>query len=223
MTTVNRRKFLATLGATSAVTIVPRRVLGGRGYVPPSDMVLLAQVGCGTQSQRQVNCGLVERPDLQFIAVVDPNRDTQNYVDWDRWGNRDRIRTFLGDPDWGSSQHRHPRWTRRRARDHGDLLPEARSALEGHPILRGLPRDVREGARHPGHRQHHSRSSARLHQHRGAQEEQGGHLAQASRQRTARGAAGAAGAPKTARRRHICSRTAIGRTGTRSRRGSTLA
>src|SRR5262245_21007498 len=66
MTTVNRRKFLTTLGATAAVTIVPRRVLGGRGYVPPSDMVLLAQVGCGTQSQRQVNCGLVERPDLQF-------------------------------------------------------------------------------------------------------------------------------------------------------------
>ena len=103
MTIVNRRKFLTTLGATSAVTIVPRRVLGGRGYVPPSDMVLLAQVGCGTQSQRQVNCGLVERPDLQFVAVVDPNRDTQNYVDWDRFGNRDRIRKFLDDPEWGST------------------------------------------------------------------------------------------------------------------------
>ena len=103
MTTVNRRTFLAGLGGVSALTVVPRRVLGGPGYVPPSDMILLAQVGCGTQAQRQVNTGLVARPDLQFVAVVDPNRDTQNYVDWDQWGNRDRIREFLADPTWGAS------------------------------------------------------------------------------------------------------------------------
>ncbi len=103
MTAVNRRTFLAGLGGASALTIVPRHVLGGRGYVSPSDMILLAQVGCGTQAQRQVNTGLVARPDLQFVAVVDPNRDSQNYVDWDRWGNRDKVREFLEDPAWGSS------------------------------------------------------------------------------------------------------------------------
>ena len=54
MVDVNRRQFLA---AASAFTIVPRRVLGGRGYIPPSDMILLAQVGCGMQAQRQVNTG----------------------------------------------------------------------------------------------------------------------------------------------------------------------
>jgi hypothetical protein len=103
MRTVNRRAFLGTLGAASALTIVPRRVLGGPGYVAPSDMILLAQVGCGTQSQRQVNTGLVARPDVQFVAVVDPNRDSQNYVDWGEWGNRDKIREFLDDPNWGAS------------------------------------------------------------------------------------------------------------------------
>jgi hypothetical protein len=103
MKSVNRRAFLSTVGAISAVTIVPRRVLGGPGYVAPSDMVLLAQVGCGTQAQRQVNTGLVARPDLQFVAVVDPNRDSQDYVDWDRYGNRDKIRKFLEDPEWGAS------------------------------------------------------------------------------------------------------------------------
>ena len=103
MTTLNRRTFLTGLGAVSTLTIVPRRVLGGTGYIAPSDMILMAQVGCGTQAQRQVNTGLIERPDLQFVAVVDPNRDTQNYVDWDQWGNRDRIREFLGDPTWGAS------------------------------------------------------------------------------------------------------------------------
>src|SRR5262245_61511603 len=103
MTSVDRRTFLTTVGATSALSIVPRRVLGGPGYIAPSDMILLAQVGCGTQSQRQVNTGLVARPDLQFVAVVDPNRDSQDYVDWGDWGNRDRIPKFLDDPNWGAN------------------------------------------------------------------------------------------------------------------------
>ncbi len=100
---MNRRGFLERVAAASAFTIVPRRVLGGPGFVAPSDMLLLAQVGCGTQAQRQVNIGMVSRPDLQFVAVVDPNRDSQNYVDWENFGNRNRIRRFLEDPAWGSS------------------------------------------------------------------------------------------------------------------------
>jgi hypothetical protein len=102
MSTINRRTFLTGLSAASAFTIVPRRVLGGRGFVPPSDMIVLAQVGCGTQAQRQVNCGIVARPDVQFVAVVDPNRDSQNYVDWNEFGNRNQIRRFLGDDTWGA-------------------------------------------------------------------------------------------------------------------------
>ena len=100
---MNRREFLEGVAAASAWTIVPRRVLGGSGYTPPSDMIVLAQVGCGTQAQRQVNTGLVSRPDLQFVAVVDPNRDSQNYVDWNRWENRNRIRKFLDEPSWGQA------------------------------------------------------------------------------------------------------------------------
>ena len=103
MTEINRRKFIGGLAAASGFMIVPRRVLGGQGYVAPSDMVLLAQVGCGTQAQRQVNAGMVSRPDLQFVAVVDPNRDTQNYVDWSPNGNRNTIRRFLEEPQWGAN------------------------------------------------------------------------------------------------------------------------
>jgi predicted dehydrogenase len=102
MANIDRRTFLGELGAASALTLVPRRVLGGPGYVAPSDMILLAQVGCGTQAQRQVNMGLVKRPDLQFVAVVDPNADSQDYVDWGPWGNRDDLRKFLDEPAWGS-------------------------------------------------------------------------------------------------------------------------
>jgi hypothetical protein len=101
MSKTNRRRFLGGLAAASALTIVPRRVLGGQGHVAPSDMILLAQVGCGTQGQRQVNTGFVGRKDLQFVAVADPNRDSQDYVDWGDWGNRDRIRKFLEEPAWG--------------------------------------------------------------------------------------------------------------------------
>ena len=101
MKNTGRRRFLEAVAATSALTIVPRRVLGGRGYRAPSDMILLAQVGCGTQAQRQVNTGFVARKDLQFVAVVDPNKDSQDYVDWEEGGNRGRIRRFLEEPTWG--------------------------------------------------------------------------------------------------------------------------
>src|SRR3954469_15651764 len=97
---MNRREFLGAVGAASAFTIVPRRVLGGAGYIAPSDMILLAQVGCGTQAQRQVNTGFVARSEVQFVAVVDPNRNSQNYVDWEPYGNRTRIRRFIGEPAW---------------------------------------------------------------------------------------------------------------------------
>jgi Oxidoreductase family, C-terminal alpha/beta domain/Oxidoreductase family, NAD-binding Rossmann fold len=102
MTEMNRRTFLTGLSAASALTVVPRRVLGGPGYVAPSDMIVLAQVGCGTQAQRQVNTELVTRPDVQIVAVVDPNRDSQNYVDWSEWGNRTQIRRVLEEPEWGA-------------------------------------------------------------------------------------------------------------------------
>ena len=103
MEKVNRREFLGGIAAASAFTIVPRHVLGGQGFRPPSDMILLAQVGCGTQAQRQVNAGMVRRADIQFVAVVDPNRDSQNYVDWGPGGNRGSIRRFLEEPTWGEA------------------------------------------------------------------------------------------------------------------------
>ena len=39
MTDIDRRAFLAGLSVASGLTIVPRRVLGGQGYIAPSDMV----------------------------------------------------------------------------------------------------------------------------------------------------------------------------------------
>src|SRR6478752_1620143 len=44
----SRRYFLKnSLGAVAAFTIVPRHVLGGKGYIAPSDQLTKAVVGVG--------------------------------------------------------------------------------------------------------------------------------------------------------------------------------
>ena len=49
MTMMNRRAFLGSAAAAAGFMIVPRRVLGGRGYVAPSDKLNIAGIGCGGQ------------------------------------------------------------------------------------------------------------------------------------------------------------------------------
>ncbi len=47
---ITRRRFVAgTTGATLGTMIVPRHVLGGTGYIAPSDKLNVAVVGCGGQ------------------------------------------------------------------------------------------------------------------------------------------------------------------------------
>lgn len=49
---LSRRKFVAgTTGAALSAMIVPRHVLGGVGYNPPSDTVNFALIGCGGQGK----------------------------------------------------------------------------------------------------------------------------------------------------------------------------
>jgi hypothetical protein len=96
---ITRRTFLERTGATTAATLVPRHVLGGPRFVPPSDRITVAYVGCGTQGLRQLMPAL-ESPDLRIVAVCDPNRRSENYVEWSRFELRDKIRSFLKDPTW---------------------------------------------------------------------------------------------------------------------------
>jgi len=98
---INRRKFLGSAATASlAITIVPRQVLGGRGYVAPNDKLVLGYIGCGTQGLREMT-GLVANPALQIVAVADPNKFTTDYVDWSLNGIRNQIRTALQDKTWG--------------------------------------------------------------------------------------------------------------------------
>lgn len=73
---LTRRSFLTTTaGAVSAITLVPRHVLGGTKFVPPSEKVRIAIVGAGGQGRTNVR-SLFNEPDAQIIAVCDPHERT---------------------------------------------------------------------------------------------------------------------------------------------------
>jgi predicted dehydrogenase len=69
--TVSRRAVLGAAAAAAAYTIVPRHVLGGPKFVPPSEKVHVAMVGVGGQGRSNLR-GLFEEADAQVIAVADP-------------------------------------------------------------------------------------------------------------------------------------------------------
>jgi hypothetical protein len=100
---INRREFLGSAAAASlAFTVVPRKVLGGSGYISPSDKITLGYIGCGTQGLREMTA-LIANPALQIVAVCDPNKFTTDYVDWSLNDVRNGIRKALGDNSWGEA------------------------------------------------------------------------------------------------------------------------
>jgi predicted dehydrogenase len=69
--TTSRRRFIATATAAAAATIVPRHVLGGPGFVAPSDKVNVALIGAGGQGLTNLR-SLFQEKDCQVIALADP-------------------------------------------------------------------------------------------------------------------------------------------------------
>jgi len=93
---LSRRDFLAqTATAALGFSIVPRNVLGGAGYVPPSDKVNIAFIGVGSQGLR-VMLRFLRQPDVQGIAVCDPSKTDANYPQWDTHEFCHSVRELLG-------------------------------------------------------------------------------------------------------------------------------
>jgi predicted dehydrogenase len=93
---ITRRKFLTAAATTAAgLTIVPRRVLGGAGYVPPSDKVNIAFIGVGAQGMR-VMIHFLREPDVQGVAVCDVNKSAANYPQWHSQEFCTSVRKLLG-------------------------------------------------------------------------------------------------------------------------------
>ncbi len=71
MTASNRRKFIKSTSAVAAAMIVPRHVLGGPGYVAPSERVNVAVIGVGGRGFQNTK-ELMKLPDVRVVAVADP-------------------------------------------------------------------------------------------------------------------------------------------------------
>lgn len=88
--TATRRTFLkSTLGAAAAFTIVPRHVLGGPGYKPPSETVGGALIGCGgrgngTFSQDEMKALYPERLASCDVRWLDRADNKTTYTDFRR-------------------------------------------------------------------------------------------------------------------------------------------
>jgi len=92
---MNRRRFLQSTGTAAAGLVLPRRLLGGPGHVPPSEKVNLAFIGTGSQGLR-VMFGFLSQPDVQGVAVCDPNRQSSDYPQWGRGEFCNSVRKLLG-------------------------------------------------------------------------------------------------------------------------------
>jgi predicted dehydrogenase len=98
---LSRREFLSQ-SATAAVgfSIVPRHVLGGSGYVPPSDKVNIAFIGVGAQGLR-VMLRFLREPDVQGVAVCDVNKGSAGYPQWSDHEFCNSVRKLIGvDSGW---------------------------------------------------------------------------------------------------------------------------
>src|SRR6201982_299649 len=98
---VSRRKFLAkSAGAAITFSIVPRHVLGGPAYIPPSDKVNIAFIGVGAQGLR-VMLRFLREPDVQGVAVCDANKGSAGYPQWSTHEFCNSVRKLLGvDSGW---------------------------------------------------------------------------------------------------------------------------
>jgi predicted dehydrogenase len=98
---VSRRKFLSRASAAAlGMCIVPRHVLGGPGYVAPSDKINIAFVGVGAQGLR-VMLKFLREPDAQAVAVCDVTKSADNYPQWDTHEFCKSVSSLLGvDSGW---------------------------------------------------------------------------------------------------------------------------
>ncbi len=80
----SRRNFIkAGAIATAAFMIVPRHVLGGKGFLAPSDRLLVAGVGVGGKGQSDIAAFAASgKADIAFLCDVDDRRAAKSVKDF---------------------------------------------------------------------------------------------------------------------------------------------
>ncbi|MGZ3926228.1 MAG: Gfo/Idh/MocA family protein [Mucilaginibacter sp.] len=67
---ISRRAFIGKAAVISAFTIVPRFVLGGKGYTAPSDLITLGFIGTGKQASG-LKGSFLDTNEVKIIAAAD--------------------------------------------------------------------------------------------------------------------------------------------------------
>ena len=66
----SRRSFVKGAGAVAAgIMIVPRHVLGGPGYIAPSDTLNIAGIGAGGKGRSDI-ANFAKSPNVKYCRVV---------------------------------------------------------------------------------------------------------------------------------------------------------
>ena len=89
----SRRNFIkSTAIATAGISIVPRHVLGGPGFIAPSDKLIVAGIGVGGKGESDIaNFAKSGKADIAFLCDVDDRRAANSikrfpkakyYKDW---------------------------------------------------------------------------------------------------------------------------------------------
>ena len=99
-TALSRRRFLRAAGSVAgAFTLVPRHVLGGSGFVPPSEKVSVAFIGAGGQAMANINALVKESVHVGALCDVDAARaatafkrfpDVPKYTDFRQMLDREK-------------------------------------------------------------------------------------------------------------------------------------
>src|SRR5688572_9137424 len=76
-----RRRFLKKAAVMTAFSIVPRFVLGGKGFMPPSDLITLGFIGTGRQGNGLRN-SFLNTGEVRILACSDVySEKSQAFVD----------------------------------------------------------------------------------------------------------------------------------------------
>ena len=76
---LSRRNFIGKAGAAvAAFTIVPRYVLGGEGYTPPSEKLNIAAIGAGGMGKSNINA-VADDENIVALCDVDDQRAAEMY------------------------------------------------------------------------------------------------------------------------------------------------
>ena len=77
----SRRRFIKTGIAASSIMIVPRNVLGGNGYISPSDQLNIAAIGSGGKGASDIsNASVRGRERVVALCDVDFSGSASNTV-----------------------------------------------------------------------------------------------------------------------------------------------